>query len=212
MVRRPCIYIITVLFHLVSLEAREEDGREALQLCTSTGPLPFEVTYVGDAVGDVAVEEDDVCRAVRDINEPICQKQTPTNSTALPHTVHQLVAALAKDEGWEGAGHVVVDAAAGVALIQEEGGEIEVVVVVDRRDHLSTGPGTYECHWDLVIPTEASQHTVVVELWRARPTRQASNGLFRGRWMPKMVTAPSAVAFGTITVHEPSQSQGHKLT
>ena len=32
MVRRPCIYIITMLFHLVSLEAREEDGREALQL------------------------------------------------------------------------------------------------------------------------------------------------------------------------------------
>ena len=124
-----------------SLEMREHDHRKALQLCalgevSTSLTLVRDVTQAGDTGWDVAVEEHNIVRAVGDVEEAIGQEEAPPCTLLLPLAPQQLVQAWPHDEGGEGARHVVVDAALRAALVHLEGGEPQVLFVVDALDHL----------------------------------------------------------------------------
>ena len=85
---------------------------------------------------EVAIDEHDVTRAIRDVDEAVRREQPAASSHRLPLTVDELVGAGARDESWERCRGVMVDADLAGALVDHEGGDALVCVVVHARNHL----------------------------------------------------------------------------
>ena len=141
----PHPVVFSVPLHLLALECGEDDHREALELRPRVLPLSGQVAQAGDAMQQVAIKEDDVLRPIGEVKEAIDEEEAPSGRTAPPLAVHELGGALPKDEGRKRAGHVtghvMVRARLGGALVEQEGRHLQIGLVVNALDHLST-PGT----------------------------------------------------------------------
>ena len=60
----PLLRVITRFLHLLAVEARKDDHREALQLPTTLDMTIGQVTQIGDPMRYITVHEDDIPRAV----------------------------------------------------------------------------------------------------------------------------------------------------
>ena len=147
-----------------AFERREDDEGEPLELRARAR----EALWRGQAsypMREVAIDEHDVTRAVRDVDEAVRREQPAASSHRLPLTVDELVGAGARDESWERCRGVMVDADLAGALVDHEGGDALVCLVVHARNHLrERGARTSSGGWPARVGPRRTRASIAIEV------------------------------------------------
>ena len=118
-------------------------------------------------------------RGPYEMSMAVRREQPAASSHRLPLTVDELVGAGARDESWERCRGVMVDADLAGALVDHEGGDALVCVVVHARNHLRERGAECAGGWIVGEPSLARQAVSPPRVGpRAHPRKYCNRGVF----------------------------------